>query len=127
MLRAKTVNRETTNNTERDVLKKQNIQLQQTIDRLSAQVDKTILENEALRCQNQRLQTTLEKANATTEEVFPNGQLSLFNDLPIEPPYLDINGLAFADEETSQQIQMKYAEDLYAYIKNRIEKEGRVS
>ena len=51
---------------------------------------------------------TFDEASAATEELFASEQLSLAD----IPPMLDISGLAFADEETSQNIQTKYAEDL---------------
>lgn len=34
-----------------------------------------------------------------------------------EPPYLDINGLAFADDDEIRNAQKQYAEDLYKYFK----------
>lgn len=67
---------------------------------------------------------SFEEANAATEKTFVNEQLSLFDAPPLDLPYLDFNSLAFADEETAQQIQKKYAEELYAYIKDKICKEA---
>ena len=61
---------------------------------------------------------TFDEASAATEELFASEQLSLAD----IPPMLDISGLAFADEETSQNIQTKYAEDLYTYIKNKLDR-----
>lgn len=42
----------------------------------------------------------------------------------IEPPYLDIDELSFADEDTSRRMQQKYARDLYDYIKKKLDTEG---
>lgn len=41
----------------------------------------------------------------------------------IEPPYLDIDELSFADEDTSRRMQQKYARDLYDYIKKKLDTE----
>ena len=102
------------NNTSREL----NNQLQETIDKLSSQINKITLENEALRSQI----STLIRHQAT-EELSENEQFSFFDVLLPEPPYLDLNSLAFADEETVQRTQKKYAEDLYTYIKCRIDRE----
>ncbi|MBQ8637109.1 MAG: hypothetical protein IJ423_05480 [Clostridia bacterium] len=50
-------------------------------------------------------------------------QVSLFDAITAEPPILDLNGLAFADEETQQKELRKYAEDMYDYIKRRMKNE----
>lgn len=59
---------------------------------------------------------TFDEASAATQDLFANEQLSLADISINEPPCIDINSLAFADEETVRQIQKQYAEDLYAYI-----------
>ena len=41
----------------------------------------------------------------------------------IEPPYLDLEDLSFADEDTSRRMQQKYARDLYDYIKKKLDTE----
>ena len=105
-----------------EVLKKQNIHLQQTIDRISSQNDKLIIENKALCDQNHYLQTLFDKVRAETGEILANDQLSLYDVTITEPPCLDVNGLSFTDEETVQRIQKKYAEDLYIYIRSRLDK-----
>lgn len=50
-------------------------------------------------------------------------QVSLLDAITAEPPILDINGLAFADEETQQKELSKYAEDIYEYVKCRMKNE----
>lgn len=48
-------------------------------------------------------------------------QLSL---LPIEPPTIDFNGLAFADEATQQKAVAKYTADMFEYAQYRLEYES---
>ena len=77
-----------------------------------------------LQSENEALQSeisTLMKQQAA-ERPSENEQLSFLDILQTEPPYLDINGLAFADEETIRQAQKQYVEDLYKYFKVRYEK-----
>lgn len=67
---------------------------------------------------------TFDEASTATEEMFENSeQFSLEDVLINEPPYLDINELAFADEETVKRMQKQHTEKLYLYIKNRLDKE----
>ena len=40
-----------------------------------------------------------------------------------EPPYIDFNDLAFADEETQRKVQQDYAEAMYRFAKNKIDRE----
>lgn len=74
-------------------------------------------ENEALQSEISTLMKQL-----AAERPSENEQLSFLDILQTEPPYLDINGLAFADEETIRQAQKQYVEDLYKYFKVRYEK-----
>lgn len=48
-------------------------------------------------------------------------QLSI---LPIEPPTIDFNGLAFADEATQQKAIAKYTADMFEYALYRLEYES---
>ena len=41
----------------------------------------------------------------------------------IELPYIDFNDLAFADEETQRKVQQDYAEAMYRFVKNKIDRE----
>lgn len=100
-----------------DVLKKQNIKLQQTIDDLSSQINKTTLENEALRDQLAHFTDFFDKPNIATQNSFVDEQVSLNNVFEAEPPYIDINALAFADDDEIRNAQKQYAEDLYKYFK----------
>lgn len=76
----KTAVSKTCDTTGSDILRKQNAQLQETIDKLSAQVNKITLENEALRIQ---ISTPPHRA---TEEMFDNEQLSLLDSLDEDIP-----------------------------------------
>ncbi len=44
--------------------------------------------------------------------------------LPAEPPTIDINGLAFADELTQQKAIAKYTADMFEYAQYRLEYES---
>lgn len=111
LCRKKAVVPEISDTTDNSLLRKQNIQLQEAIDEVSRQIDKITLENEALRSQIIKL-----TQNRAEEGIYKDKKLSL-SYAKIEPPYLDVNGLAFADEETVRQAQKQYAEDLYEYFK----------
>ena len=72
-------------------------------------------ELEALRKQNEQLQGTVtELSNRNEERIFEEA---------LTPPTLDINGLAFADEETQKAALAKFAQDLSAYDREQIMKE----
>lgn len=67
---------------------------------------------EALKQQNQQLQGTIdEMSRQNTEKIMEDA---------ISPPTLDINGLAFADEETVAAAQAKFAADMAAYNRRQI-------
>lgn len=57
---------------------------------------------------------------AAAEKIFESKQLSLENEIHSDPPYMDFNELAFADEDTARCLQQQYAEDLFQYIKIRL-------
>lgn len=108
-----------------DILKKQNIQLQQTIDKLADQNNKIKLENKALKEQIMSINNSFDEVTAATENLFMQEQVTLA-DIPAvtEPPYLDINGLAFADDDEIRNAQKQYAEELYKYFKTKEQKGG---
>lgn len=70
---------------------------------------------EAERQRNAQLQGTIdEMSRQNTEEIIEDA---------LTPPTLDINGLAFADEETQRAAMAKYAEDMSAFNRKQIMKE----
>lgn len=79
------------------------------------QLQQAMAEIESLRQQNQQLQGTIdEMSRQNTEEIIEDA---------LTPPTLDINGLAFADEETQRAAMAKYAEDMSAFNRKQIMKE----
>ena len=70
---------------------------------------------EAERQRNAELQGTIdEMSKQKTDEIIEDA---------LTPPTLDINGLAFADEETQKAAMAKYAQDMSAYNKQEFLKE----
>lgn len=80
---------------ETELLKKQNIQLQQTIDKLISEKEELL-----------HIKDLYEKSRA----IRPSEE-------NLHYPEIDINGLAFADEKTVKAAQRQYAEDMYQYVK----------
>ena len=79
------------------------------------QLQQAMAEIESLRQQNQQLQGTIdEMSKQKTDEIIEDA---------LTPPTLDINGLAFADEETQKAAMAKYAQDMSAYNKQEFMKE----
>lgn len=74
-----------------------------------------IAELEALKKQNEQLQGTVTELSNRNEERILEEALT--------PPTLDIDGLAFADEETQKAALAKFAQDLSAYDREQIMKE----
>lgn len=72
-------------------------------------------EVEALRKQKEQLQRTVTELSDRNEERILEEALT--------PPTLDINGLAFADEEAQKVALAKFAQDLSAYDRQQIMKE----
>lgn len=71
-----------------------------------------------------KVQNDFLEAKKATEKMFEKEyQLSLEESMLVEPPYLDVNALAFADEETIKEAQKQYVQDLYFYFKNRLDRE----
>ena len=80
-----------------------------------AQLQQVMQELEALRQQNQEMQGTISELSAKNEENLVEKAL--------QPPTLDINGLAFADEETIAQAQAEFAQKMADYNRQELMKE----
>ena len=80
-----------------------------------AQLQQALQEIEALKSQNQQIQGTLEELSNKNEE-------NLIEEA-MQPPTLDINGLAFADEETIAKEMAKFTQGMSAYNRQEFEKE----
>ena len=79
------------------------------------QLQQALSEIEALKQQNQQLQGTIDEISSRNAENVIKEALT--------PPTLDLNSLAFADEETQKSAMAKYAEDMSAYNRSQIMKE----
>lgn len=79
------------------------------------QLQQAMSEIEALRQQNQQLQGTIDEMSRQNAE-------NIIDDV-LSPPELDINGLAFADEETQKNEMAKFAEKMAAYNRQQIMRE----
>ena len=86
-----------------------------TAQQKDAQLQQALQELEALKAQNQEMQGTLEELSKKNEE-------NLIEEA-MQPPTLDINGLAFADEETVRQAQAEYTQKMLEYNRQQIMKE----
>lgn len=73
------------------------------------QLQQALAEIEMLKQQNQQMQGTIAELSERNEE-------NIIQDV-LEPPVLDLNGLAFASEEEQREAMAKYAEDLSAFNK----------
>ena len=80
-----------------------------------AQLQQVLQELEALKQQNQEMQGTISELSAKNEENLVEEAL--------QPPTLDINGLAFADEETIAQELAKFTQGMTEYNRKEFEKE----
>ena len=80
-----------------------------------SQLQQALADIEALKQQNQQLQGTIDEMSKHTEENIVEDALT--------PPTLDINGLAFADEETQKAEMAKFVDGLSAYNRKQIMKE----
>jgi len=79
----------------------------------------------ALQEARQQLEAEKRRSNqllSTVEELSRQNELDIVEEA-LEPPELDINGLAFADEETVKAAQAKYAADLADYNRKSFLKE----
>ena len=80
-----------------------------------AELQQALQELEALRTQYQQMQGTIEELSKQNEEKIVEEAML--------PPTLDINGLAFADEDTIKQAQAEYAQQMLEYNRQQIMKE----
>jgi exonuclease VII small subunit len=79
------------------------------------QLQQALQQIEALQAQNQQMQGAIEELSNKNEE-------NLIEEA-MQPPTLDINGLAFADEETIANELSAYAQKMSAYNRKEFEKE----
>ena len=79
------------------------------------QLQQALQELEALKAQNQQMQGTLAELSKQNEE-------NLIEEA-MQPPILDINGLAFADEATIAQAHADFAQKMADYNRQQIMKE----
>lgn len=79
-------------------------------------------ELEMLRQQNAQLQGQNQQLQNTIDELSQRNQQNMIEDA-LEPPTLDVNALAFADEETVRAAQADYAAKMTEYTKKQMMKE----
>lgn len=84
----------------------------QVASQKNEQLEQALREIEALKEQNKEMKGTIEEISRRNEENIINEALT--------PPTLDINGLAFADEETQKSELSKFAEQLSEYNRRQI-------
>lgn len=84
----------------------------QVASQKNEQLEQALREIEALKEQNEEMKGTIEEISRRNEENIINEALT--------PPTLDINGLAFADEETQKSELSKFAEQLSEYNRRQI-------
>ena len=84
----------------------------QTAAEKDRQLQQAMSEIEALKQQNQTMQGAIDElSRQNTENIIEEA---------LTPPSLDINGLAFADEETQRAAMAKFAEEMSAYDRKQI-------
>ena len=79
------------------------------------QLQEALREIELIKAQNQSMQGTIAELSKKNEE-------NLLEEV-LQMPTLDINGLAFADDETIQNAQNEYAQKMSAFVKAGVMKE----
>ena len=79
------------------------------------QLQQALQELEAIKAQNMQMQGTIEQLSKRNEEKLIEEALQM--------PTLDINGLAFADEETIANAQAEYAQKMTEYVKGDVMRE----
>lgn len=80
-----------------------------------SQLKQALSDIESLKQQNQQLQGTIDELSQKNAENIIDEALT--------PPTLDINGLAFADEEAQRAAMAKFAEEMSTYDRQQIMKE----
>ena len=86
-----------------------------TAQQKDEQLQQVLQELEALRAQNEQMQGTISELSQRNEE-------NLIEEA-LEPPVLDINGLAFATEDEVRQAQAEHHQKSYEYYRQQIMKE----
>lgn len=81
----------------------------------NAELDRVLAEIEALKTQNSQLQGTIDELSKQNEDKLIKEAFT--------PPVLDINGLAFADEETQRAAIEKFSQDMAEYNRKQIMEE----
>lgn len=94
----------------------------QTAVEKDTQLQQVMQQLEAMKTQNEQLLNANSQLQGTIEELSNSNREQVVNEA-LEPPTLDINGLAFADEETQKAAMAKYAEDMSAYNRQQLMKE----
>ena len=84
----------------------------QTAQQKDAELQQVLQELEALKVQNQQMQGTIEELSKKNEE-------NLIEEA-MQPPVLDINGLAFATEDEVRQAQEEHHKKSYEYYRQQI-------
>lgn len=79
------------------------------------QLQQALQEIELIKAQNQQMHSTIEELSKKNEENLIENALQM--------PTLDINGLAFADEETIKNAQEEYARQMTEYVKGDVLRE----
>ena len=87
----------------------------QTAQEKDMQLQQALQELEALKAQNQQMQGTLEELSRQNEENLVEEAMQM--------PTLDVNGLAFADEQTIANAQAEYAKQMAEFVKAGVMKE----
>ena len=87
----------------------------QTAQEKDMQLQQALQELEALKAQNQQMQGTLDELSKKNEE-------NIIEEV-MQPPVLDINGLAFATEEEVAQAQADFAQKMSEYNRQQLMKE----
>ena len=87
----------------------------QTAAQKEEELQAALRELEILKAQNQQIQGTLNELSQSNEETLIEEAMQM--------PTLDVNGLAFADEETIAKAQEEYARQMAAFVKGDVLKE----
>lgn len=87
----------------------------QTAAQKEEELQSALRELEILKAQNQQIQGTLEELSQSNKETLIEEAMKM--------PTLDVNGLAFADEETVAKAQEEYARQMAEFVKGDVLKE----
>ena len=86
------------------------------------QLQQAVQEREALKQQNEQLQGQNQQLQGMVDELSEQNKKNIVEEA-LSPPILDVNALAFADEETIKAAQEKYANEMLEYNRRQIMKE----